>query len=133
MKHLVKFLDIRVFIFLGIAVFLMAIVGSSLMKVYKNRMEIEAEISDMEQKIATLKEENAKFENILKDGVASPAYLEKEARRRLNLKKPGEKMVIIVSQTTEENQESGIKNQENSEEDNSQTSWFSKFIKLFLP
>jgi cell division protein FtsB len=55
---------------------------------YGERKRLEAELASLQQKKSQLEEGLSRFQ--------SEAYLEREAKSRLNLKKPGEQIVIIV-------------------------------------
>lgn len=64
------------------------------LKISKRRGELISQIETLEKEIQILEEKNEQ----LKAGVAqtqSESYLEKEARERLGLKKPGEEVVAI--------------------------------------
>lgn len=64
---------------------------------YGERKRLEAELASLQQKKAELETGLSRFQ--------SEAYLEREAKRRLNLKKPGEKAVIIVPEEKKEMEE----------------------------
>lgn len=55
---------------------------------YEERKRLEAKLALLQQKKAELETGLSRFQ--------SEAYLEREAKRRLNLKKPGEQVVVIV-------------------------------------
>lgn len=58
----------------------------------EERKRLEAELASLQQKKSELEEGLSRFQ--------SDAYVEREAKRRLNLKKPGEQAVIIVPEET---------------------------------
>lgn len=61
---------------------------------YGERKRLEAELASLQQKKAELEAGLSRFQ--------SEAYLEREAKRRLNLKKPGERVVIVVPEEKKE-------------------------------
>lgn len=65
-----------------------------------NRQDLRKEISKLQQEISDLEGNNQEMSNLI-GYFESLDFVEKEARTKLNLKKPGEK-VIIVPETTQE-------------------------------
>lgn len=124
-----KFSDIRFFGLLTLTIFLSVLFVSSAVKLFQKKRETGLTMGELKEKIAKLRRENKEMEEILNQA-ATPSFIEKEVRRKLNMKKPGEKMVIIVPPKQDENQELGIKNQEVDEEP---ISFFGKIKRLFFP
>lgn len=61
---------------------------------------IHQQISEMEAKAAALREENLSISTLL-SSIQTEAYIEREARLKLDKMKPGEKIVVIESQFLE--------------------------------
>jgi len=84
--------------------FVLAIVGLlvfSNLKIKERRKELTSQTEALKEEIQKLEERNAQ----LKSGISqslSPDFLEKEARERLGLKKPGEEVVVVKKVETEE-------------------------------
>jgi cell division protein FtsB len=74
-----------------VAVFFLVLV---LAREYYNRRQMDREIIALEQEIAALQNKHGEFLASL-DVLDSPAYLEEQARLKLNMKKPAEKVAII--------------------------------------
>lgn len=130
MRRFVKFIDIRFFFFLGIVIFLSMLLGNSLLKLFERKQEVSQSIQSIEDKVAKLRSEIESMNKVLQQA-ATPSFIEKEARRRLNMKKPGEKMVIIVPPKNDVNQEAGIMNHESKEEE--KLSLWGRFKKILFP
>lgn len=82
-----------VFIIIIVAIVFVLI---STVNVFKKRKNAEAEIEKMrKEKIALIDKKN-ELANLL-DYFQDKSFIEKEARRRLNMQKPGEKEVIVVN------------------------------------
>ncbi len=60
-------------------------------------MGLGEKIGDLKNKIGELEVQNEKLGKFI-DNFKKEDYIEKEAKTRLNLKKPGEKVVIIVQE-----------------------------------
>lgn len=72
-------------------------------------MEVGKKIIDLKRNISDLEKQN----NKLKDFIANfrkESYIEKEAKARLDLKKPGENVVVIIEEEIKKT-ENEIKNQ----------------------
>lgn len=95
MRRFVKLIDVRFFLLSGIVIFLLVLLGNSLVKLFERKQEVDQRIQGIEDKVAKLRSENESMNKVLQQA-ATPSFIEKEARRRLNMKKPGEKLVIIV-------------------------------------
>lgn len=96
---------------LGIMVLI--IVGfliDSNLKINKKRKELLGQINYLKKEIQVLEEKKQKLKaGILKQGTED--YLEKEAREKLGLKKPGEEVVVVLP--PKENQEKQAKEKKN--------------------
>lgn len=91
------FLGILILVAIGFLVF-------SNLQINKRRTELTLRLESLKKEIEILVEKNqeltAKISQVQKE-----SYLEKEARERLNLKKPGEEMVVVLSpEKSEENE-----------------------------
>ena len=64
-------------------------------KMGQRRTELTARIESLKKEIAELEKENEEIQAGLSQK-GEEGYLEKEARERLNLKKPGEEVVVVV-------------------------------------
>ena len=75
-------------------------------KVSLQKYRLQSKINNLKAQIQFVEKRNQDLHRIL-SSLKNPAFLEKEARQKLNLKKPGEKVVVIVpkssSRKTEEN------------------------------
>lgn len=90
-------------ILLGSIVFL----AISNWKMYKRRADLNSMIDSYKEQIGNLQKENEGLNSNLSQG-GSEEFFEKEARERLDLKKPGENVVVVVppKENTEAKQES---------------------------
>lgn len=75
----------------GIIIFLVFIVIKQLGSAYQNT----AQVKDFEERISKLNEENEQVKNTT-DSFKDPYTIDREARTRLNLKKEGEHVVMII-------------------------------------
>lgn len=78
--------------------FLVVLLILSFVKVTKElmiRKEINEEIQKMEEQLATVEGKNADMEKLI-SYLNTDEYIEKQARLKLNLSKPGEKQVNIT-------------------------------------
>ena len=95
-----KLLKSKIF-FIFLIPILLALVISIFQKLYY-RYEIKGELDKLNTEIADLNKQKENL-NQLVDYYKNESNLEKEARVRLNLKKEGEKVVIILPQATSTN------------------------------
>ena len=89
----------------------MAIVGFLIVsnfRINKKRTELQSQIKNLEGQIKTLEEKKAKLQAGISAG-ESESFLEKEAREKLGLKKPGEEVVVVMPSK----ETAGEKTQEN--------------------
>lgn len=82
---------------LAILLFLAAFAVWGLFKVYANYSVLKKDIRELETKITKHKTDLDLFENKLKI-LNTASGLEKEARGRFNLKKPGEEVVVFLNE-----------------------------------
>jgi cell division protein FtsB len=107
-----------------IGLILLFIIALPLAKTYSQRRLVEKEISDIKQEIAQFEKDNQELKDML-NYLKSDQSLEAQARINLNLKKPGETVVVI------ENQEDK-KNQSNDSEEKIVQSNFEKWFNYFF-
>ncbi len=106
------------FLLVGTVIFLFYLI----VKDYPDKLELDNQIKDIEDKIEVLKKEEERQKDLIVY-FNSESYLEKQARLRLNLKKQGEE-VVFVYQKDEKNEE---QNTGNGDEE----SWLSKLSNWF--
>ena len=85
-------------------VFILVFISVSLAKEIVRRYEVSKEIKELEQEIVTLESRNAELDELIAF-FNTEEFLEKEARTRLNLQKPGEQVMIIPDVQMAEEQE----------------------------
>jgi len=74
------------------------------LQINKRRTELTLRLESLKKEIEILVEKNQELTAKISQ-VQEESYLEKEARERLNLKKPGEEMVVVLSpEKSEENE-----------------------------
>src|SRR3989338_11430617 len=81
-------------LFLAGALVLSAVVGFGYARAYYQDYQIKQEIRELEQEVERLKTKKLESLDILKY-VTSDAFVEEKARTELNMRKPGEQLVII--------------------------------------
>ncbi len=83
-------------LFFVVAIILLGLITTGYMRAYYQDYRIKQEIIQLENEVRAL--ESKKIESMeLLDYVMSQAYVEEKARVELNMKKKGEKVVIIKS------------------------------------
>ena len=92
-----KLLKSKIFFIFFIPILIALIIGI-FQKIYY-RYEVKGELDKLNNEINVLNEQKEGLSNLL-DYYKNESNLEKEARVRLNLKKEGEKVVIILPTTT---------------------------------
>lgn len=104
----------------------------------KRNLEIKKEANRLGQEIKSLEERNKELAQTI-ESFKNEEVIEKEARERLNLRKPGEKLVVIVSPENqglggsgaEKIDENNIEEQkDNKEKSNLEKWWNYFFVKL---
>jgi|SRR3989344_2315175 len=76
----------------GVVVF--SFISYGAIRIHGRNVALEQQLSGLQSQVASLEAENIRFQEDI-DFYSQPENLEKEARARLNLKKPGETLVII--------------------------------------
>jgi len=97
-KKINRLIPKLIFVALLIIVFLISFYA---VNVFNKKREVEAEIKKLKNENISLEEKKSELGNLL-DYFQDKSFIEKEARRRLNLQKFGEKAVIIVDKREEE-------------------------------
>lgn len=69
-------------------------------RISQKRVQFDLRISSFKKEIQALEEENQKLKAQISQ-IGRESYLEKEARERFNLKKPGEEVVVFTKEKTE--------------------------------
>ena len=80
-------------LFIGGCVALVVVI-SAIVREAQRRSAWSSEIRAMESEIARLEQQRSRISDILKDA-ETPEFLEREARLRLGLQKPGETVLIV--------------------------------------
>lgn len=71
-------------------------VSVHVVSVFKKRQEVEAEIEKINQEKTALNDKKEELNNLL-DYFQDKSFIEKEARRKLNMQKEGERAVIVIN------------------------------------
>ena len=87
-------------IFLFFLLVILLILGSSLGREFYRKYRLQKEFDSLKSEIDKLENKNQDLASML-EYLNKESNLEKEARRRLNLKKPGENVVVIVPPESE--------------------------------
>jgi cell division protein FtsL len=87
-----KILSSRITLFFLLLGFIWLVL--SVVNVYYKKYKINKEIEDLKTQIASAEKSNQQISEMI-DYLGSSSFLEKEAREKLNMKKPGEEVVII--------------------------------------
>lgn len=113
----------RFFVVLMIVVSVIFVLG--IVREYVKRVELDREISQLENELEKLKLKKKNFLSSI-DAYGSEFFVEQEARMKFNLKKPEEQVVIIpVNKISEE----AITKNNNTDENNNKTN--NKQVNLF--
>ena len=113
----------RFFVVLMIVVAVIFVLG--IVREYVKRVELDREISQLENELEKLKLKKKNFLSSI-DAYGSEFFVEQEARMKFNLKKPEEQVVIIpVNKISEE----AITKNNNTDENNNKTN--NKQVNLF--
>ena len=94
-NYFARLLDSKAFLVLGAVVFILICI--SLIKVWSRHRQIANEVSSLQDQIAKIENNNKELADLL-NYFDSNEFVEKEARSKMNLQKPGEKVVIISDQ-----------------------------------
>lgn len=87
-----KILFSQIFIIIGLIVLCLILVALS--KEVLRSYKINKDLEDLKNEITSLEAENSKFTDLI-EYLKSQDFAEKEARKRMNLKKSGESVVVI--------------------------------------
>jgi cell division protein FtsL len=87
-----KILASRITLFFLLLAFIWLILNVA--NVYYRKYKINKEIEDLKAQIASADKSNQQISEMI-DYLGTSSYLEKQAREKLNMKKPGEEVVII--------------------------------------
>jgi cell division protein FtsB len=85
-------------ILLIISLLLLVFFSVNLMKEIINRQDLKREIGSLQGEIDTLEQKNREMTDLLQY-FNTTDFVEKEARTKLNLRKPGEKIIIVPGQS----------------------------------
>lgn len=107
-----------------LALIFLILLAFPLAKSYSRRLVAEKEIETMRLKIAEYEKNNQELHEFL-DYLSSPQAAEDQARSSLNLKKPGEAVVIIEKQEVEP---VGISNTDQSTSSSALKLWWNYFF-----
>lgn len=91
-KKINRFIPKLIFILILVAILFVSL---SVFDVLNKKGEVEAEIKKLKQENISLNEKKNEFNDLL-DYFKDQSFIEKEARRKLNLQKPGEKAVVVI-------------------------------------
>ncbi|KKR46802.1 MAG: hypothetical protein UU22_C0021G0001 [Parcubacteria group bacterium GW2011_GWA2_40_8] len=86
-------------------------------------------IKKLEQKTSKLEQENASVLSLIESALNDPVKIEREARARLNLKKPDEEVVILIPQ--KDGQTEQIKEKDGLKEDSGESFLAQLWNKIF--
>lgn len=85
--------------FLGVVFIVFMLIGISLVKELFRSHQINNEIEQLEQQIASLEQNKQHYQEFV-EYLKTDRYLEEQARLKLGLKSPGEHMLIIADEKT---------------------------------
>jgi len=91
-KKIKKILSSKIFLFIAIFVLIFLLIG--LVRETYRKYQLTSEINQLKLNIDKLEGDNQQLANLM-DYFKEDSYLEKEARIKLNLKKPGETVVVL--------------------------------------
>ena len=98
-------------------------------KINKKRSELNSRVNSLKQEISVLEKRNEELKTQT-SLILEEEYLEKEAREKLNLKKPGEKVVTIIPEEKENNKSLYQKIEEISYPSNLKEEWQNRRQKM---
>lgn len=114
----IKRLIISIF-FGAIAIAIVVFLASTNWKIYQKRISLESQAAVLKKQIGDLEQKNTELNKNL-SYAKSDEYAEKVARDQLDLKKPGEGVVVVEKEPS----------QNNKEEQN--PSWWEKLKSIFI-
>lgn len=82
---------------------ILGLTGWSLQESWQRNNEVDGEIADLQSEIQNLEQKNQEFRELI-EYFNSDAYIEEKARTDLGLKKEGEKVVIVSSNSSQSGQ-----------------------------
>ncbi len=97
-------------LFAGVLVLLLFF-SVSLVREVMRKMEIKQEIKKLEEKISSLESDNRELESLIQY-LQTEEFIEEEARAKLSLKKPGEKVVAVPENLEVNSNEQQLSSQE---------------------
>jgi cell division protein FtsB len=95
----------------ALGLILLFVIVLPLAKTYSQRRLVEKEITDVQKEISQFEKDNQDLKEML-GYLKSDQSLESQARINLNLKKPGETVVVIENAADAKNQENAQKEEE---------------------
>jgi len=129
MKFKKKFLNVprlRTFSFFLIAALIFTWLGFSMRRELLRKQEMGAEVSTLKASIEKLQKENEELSKKIVY-IKDEKNIEREARERLNLKKPDERVAIIVPPKNKNQEGAGEADQQSAN-----TSFFRKILNAFM-
>lgn len=112
-KTLQSILQSRALIVVEVVIIL--VLGVAIAQEVIRKHDIDSEVSRLEQQITTLEDQNVHLAQVLKE-MMSENYLEKEARQKLDVQKPGE-TVVLIPQNSDTGKEIIVETSQNSSSD----------------
>ena len=138
-KKIKKILSSKIFLFIVVFILIFLLIG--LIKETYRKHQLTSEINELKSNIDKLEGDNQQLIDLM-DYFKEDSYLEKEARIKLNLKKPGETVVVLSkdiidgvevvrsgSLDEEENKEADLENNDSVEVTN-YWKWWEYFFSL---
>ena len=114
-------------IFILIEIIGLIFAGLSLFKILDKKQQRTAEMNKLKEQLLVLKNQNSDFLTKLQE-IKTDSYVELEAKKRLNLKRPGEKVVVFVKETADSQPAGEIKNAQNNIEQSNLKLWWQYFF-----
>ncbi len=74
--------------------------SSALVKEVVHKHQVESEVNKLQEELTRLEQSNIELGNLIKY-LESPEYTEEQARLKLGLQKPGEKVVAVLGDATD--------------------------------
>jgi len=88
-----KIFNSKIFLIIILVIFLFAVYF--LVKISFRRNQVDQKIAELEKQAEKIKKENAAIEKLI-EYLEDPVFKEREARLKLGLQKPDEKVVVII-------------------------------------
>ncbi len=85
------------FVFIPVIIVVVGILFSAA-RVQYDVWKAQEHVGKFEQKASKLEQENASILSLIESALNDPVKIEREARARLNLKKPDEEVIILIPQ-----------------------------------